>query len=225
MKPNFSASFFKANAWFFYCFALFLLIGGILLATSIQGDFIFYFSDHRSYAGDSFFYYFTKVGEEPAYILVMLVLLFVAYRYVLWVPLIGIIVTAVAYAMKSFFAHPRPMAYFQELDLFEQINLVEGIVVRGGPTSFPSGHTMSAFALYAFVSFCIAQKKGAAIVLFLIALLVGISRIYLVQHFLKDIYLGAIVGVLLAIIIYWMQDQLLSHDSGKWWNKHLSFKR
>lgn len=225
MITYFRSDFFRANAWFFYCFTLFLFIGGILLLTSKQGDFIFFFSDHRSYAGDSFFYYFTKVGEEPAYIFVMLVLLFVAYRYVLWVPLIGIIVTAIACAMKSFFAHPRPMAYFQQLDLFEQINLVEGVIVRGGPTSFPSGHTMSAFALYAFVSFCIVQKKSMAIILFAIALLVGISRIYLVQHFLKDVYLGAIVGVVLAIILYWLQDRLLSRKPEKWWNKNISFKK
>ncbi|MBK8704891.1 MAG: phosphatase PAP2 family protein [Saprospiraceae bacterium] len=43
----------------------------------------------------------------------------------------------------------------------------------------------------------------------MIALLVGFSRIYLIQHFLKDVYLGAIMGVAIAVIWYWLAPKIL----------------
>ena len=79
---------------------------------------------------------------------------------------------------------------------------------------------MSAFALYAFIAFCLPNKKLVSLILFLFALLVGISRIYLVQHFLKDVYLGAIMGVMIGILLFWAQG-LLSNEPDKWWNKSL----
>ena len=225
MTPFNMVAFLRENVWFFSCFLLSLLVGAIALLNINHGDLLLLCSDHRSYTGDGFFYWFTKVGEEVAYLTTFFFLLFVQYRYAIWVPLIGIIVTAVAFGLKSFFRHPRPMAYFKDLGTFDQINLIEGVVMRGGPTSFPSGHTMSAFALYGFISFCLAQKRGVAVLLYAIAFLVGFSRIYLAQHFLEDVYLGAILGVLLAIGFYWLQDRTLSHDSSKWWNGCLLRKK
>ena len=54
--------------------------------------------------------------------------------------------------------------------------------------------------------------------LFTIALIVGISRVYLVQHFLKDVYLGAIMGVLIAMGWYYIQARFLDRE-GTWWNR------
>ena len=53
---------------------------------------------------------------------------------------------------------------------------------------------------------------------FLLALIVGISRIYLFQHFLKDVFFGGILGILVAQFI----DYIFSFrkdDATFWMNK------
>lgn len=223
--PRFNTqSFAQENAWLFYGFSLFLLIGAIILTQIETGDMLLYFSENRTPFLNWFFTYFTKMGEEPAYIIAILLLINYAYRYALFLPLIGLVVTYVSFATKAYFKHPRPYLYYNELGIFDQIILVENIELHGGANSFPSGHTMSAFALYAFIAFCLPKKKATAIVLLLIALLVGLSRVYLVQHFFKDVYLGAIFGILIAMALYWGQS-FLSDAPDKWWNKYLRLRK
>lgn len=202
--PSFKGLF-RDNRWYLVVLTLALLLGAGLLLRIHTGDEIFFFSNHRSYWGDLFFRHFTQMGEGLAYILALAGLLFLRYRHALALPLLGFSVSVLSFLSKSFFAHDRPAAYFRKLGILDQINLVDGVTLASGPTSFPSGHTMSAFALYSFLAFCLPRKRWAALLLIVMALLVGVSRIYLVQHFLQDVYLGAIMGVLIALIWYYLQ--------------------
>jgi len=170
-----------------------------------QGDLLLYFSDNRTYFGDLFFKYGTRLGEEWAFFTLLVLFLFIRFRYALLIPLAGLIVMIVSFFSKNFFLHPRPSEYYKSLGALQDINLVEGVHVVKGLSSFPSGHTMAGFALFSLTAFLLNKKKGVAGLLFLCALVVGISRIYLVQHFLKDVYLGAIMGVLIAMIVYAIQ--------------------
>ena len=79
-----------------------------------------------------------------------------------------------------------------------------------GQNSFPSGHTMSGFALYTIVALLWNQKSWGGLIAVSFAVLTGISRIYLVHHFLEDVVSGAIVGVLIALIIYYFQMKRLN---------------
>lgn len=198
----------KDNRYYFVFFALFLGIAGMMLFNIDQGDAIFFFNERRSALGDFFFRYFTKVGEEWAYPVVILLLILSFkprnYRYLIYVPLLGGIVSLVSYLTKSYFRHPRPLLYFERNGMLDQINQVAEVSLYGGLNSFPSGHTMSAFALYTFVAMTIPNKRLGGILLFLVAFLVGISRIYLVQHFLKDVFLGAIIGVIIGLLLYYL---------------------
>lgn len=197
----------KENRWFFSCFALFLLVGAILLLTIDQGDEIFYFSDRRTVFGDLFFRYATLLGEGAGFVIVALIFLFVRFRTAMYIPLLGMVVMVISSVTKKLFAHPRPWLYFQQLNMTDQLQLVEGVHINGGANAFPSGHTMAAFALYAFLAFILPKKQGWAVLLFMIALLVGVSRIYLVQHFLKDVYLGAVLGVAIAMIMHYLHHK------------------
>ncbi|MFK7932885.1 MAG: phosphatase PAP2 family protein [Saprospiraceae bacterium] len=220
MAVVFLANLLQQNKYFFRIFFAFIILGFIALLVFEHGDWIVFFSDQRNFWVDNFFRYWTKVGEEPAYIIAIILLCFVKFRYVVFVPIIGLVVTVVANLLKAFFAQPRPRLFYEMNGLLEQINLIEGVILNSGATSFPSGHTMSGFALFSFVAFCLPQKKVVAGFLFLNAFLVGLSRIVLVQHFLRDIYVGGIIGVLLAILIFYLQS-LLSDNPQKWWNKSI----
>ncbi len=89
---------------------------------------------------------------------------------------------------------PRPLKYFELAGKADQLYLVEGVDLNSW-LSFPSGHTSTAFALF----FALSLMTRSAITqagLFLLALGVGYSRIYLSQHFLADVVGGSFLGLL-----------------------------
>lgn len=72
--------------------------------------------------------------------------------------------------------------------------------------SFPSGHTISAFE-GAFSIFLHNKKWGSA-ALFLAAL-IGFSRLYLMMHYFTDVIVGALLGVVCALIAYYLGKLLI----------------
>ncbi len=64
--------------------------------------------------------------------------------------------------------------------------------------SFPSGHTLSAFASATALS---AFYPGASPVFYLVATATGINRVVKHQHFLSDVVAGAVLGHVLALLL------------------------
>lgn len=209
---------FKNNIHYVFCCVLFFIFGGVLLFFIEKPDVIFFFSERRTPFGDLFFTYFTKMGEEIMYLVCLIFFLFYKVRYAILIPLIGVTVAVVSHLTKTFFAHDRPIMFLENMNLEDQVNFVEGVRLYIGQTSFPSGHTMSAFALYGFVAFIFPKKKFWGVVFFTFALLIGISRNYLVQHFFQDVYFGAFLGFLLSFFFYWGQGKFISEEE-HWLNK------
>lgn len=203
-QPLSLRTFIGSNRWFFSAFLQFMLFGAILLALIHTGDFVWFFNDRRTVWADFLFVYGTKLGEPIAFLLGSVGLLFLRLRYTLALLLLGLTVSLVSYPLKQFFGHYRPLGYFQQLGLDELLLFVEGVKVHTA-NGFPSGHTMAGFALFAFLAFCAPYKKWGGFIFFTLALVVGMSRIYLTQHFFKDVYFGAATGVLLAVGWYYLQ--------------------
>ncbi len=213
----------KTNHSFFIAFLIFIIIGGVALFNIEQGEAILFFSDNRFSFGNYFFRFFTKLGEEPIYILLVTIFLFMRFRYAILIPIVGVVSLVTSFGLKMYFSHDRPFRFFTKNEYIDQINLVEGVDLYSGMTSFPSGHTMSAFAVCSFVAFLFSKKQNFGLLMFFCALLIGISRIYLVQHFLKDVYLGAILGVLVAMIVYWIQIKF-PYNEAKWIDRSFSLE-
>ncbi len=200
--------FIKNNLFFFAPLLIFCILGAILLSQINTGDLLLFFSRNRSYFGDLFFKYFTKMAEEWIYILSILALLFVRFRYAALILITGITVSAVSHSSKAFFKHDRPRTHYTKLKMLDDIPKVEGVKLHVGPSSFPSGHTMSAFAIFSLFAFLYPEKRRFALLMFAFAFLTGLSRVYLVQHFFKDIYLGAIIGTIISCLIFLIQNQV-----------------
>lgn len=109
----------------------------------------------------------------------------------LWLALIGNQLTVTV--LKNIFARPRPdMAVFAE-----------------NSYSFPSGHSAASVAFFGFVFFIlILERVGPIVVSFLVGitviLLIGLSRIYLGEHYLSDVLHGYLVGGLWALLGVWL---------------------
>lgn len=69
----------------------------------------------------------------------------------------------------------------------------------GSSTSFPSGHTVGAFALAGVLVFA-SPNKGLRIVAFTLAAAVGLSRVLAFRHWLSDVTASAVIGLVMAWI-------------------------
>ncbi len=73
--------------------------------------------------------------------------------------------------------------------------------------SFPSGHTSSAFT-FALALTLTLKNKWASIGSFVFAFLMGVSRIYVGVHYPTDVIAGAFVGLVYAVIGYFIFSKL-----------------
>lgn len=80
---------------------------------------------------------------------------------------------------------------------FEGIPTLETIIKRPMTYSFPSGHTASSFAAAGVLAVLFPHVK---IVVFIMAILIGISRIYLNVHYPTDVFAGIVLGLVCSRI-------------------------
>jgi membrane-associated phospholipid phosphatase len=94
---------------------------------------------------------------------------------------------------------PRPAEFFKDIPFYE----IPGVELHHWG-SFPSGHTTSIFMLASFFYLVLPKKMKVHSLLMGIAFLVGFSRVYLMQHFLMDIWAGALLGIGSTLIAYFI---------------------
>ena len=102
-----------------------------------------------------------------------------------------------AQVIKNLFNSPRPRLYFEA---GTYLNFIDGVSLTGY-SSFPSGHTAIAFAIATVLVLTSKNNNWQLIILFA-ALLVGYSRIYLAQHFLIDVTIGALLGCVSGLLSF-----------------------
>ncbi|HEY0654687.1 MAG TPA: phosphatase PAP2 family protein [Chryseosolibacter sp.] len=95
--------------------------------------------------------------------------------------------------MKPFFARLRPT---HDPELRDLVHIVNGY--RGEKFGFASSHAANTFGLALFVFFLFRDLTRQVRWMFLWALVVGYSRIYLGVHYPGDIIVGAVVGMICA---------------------------
>lgn len=219
-------TFLRANRFFLIGVA-FLLLGVLyLVLTRQQGDELIAINQLRTPFYDRVFIAGTQLGEPIAYLIVLLIALTYRVRTAIFAVVTGATVAIVTGLLKLYFAQARPMRYF--FDNFEEtwhrLNLFDEPMRNWGYSSFPSGHSASAFALYSFVCFNVRRPKIAiSILCFLLAAEVAFSRMYLLYHFLRDVTAGAFLGVLIGALMFFLQWKIAPDvkwlNDGIWWSK------
>ena len=79
---------------------------------------------------------------------------------------------------------------------------------------------MTIFGFCAVLAYLI-HNKFLCLLFFILALLVGISRMYLLQHFFMDVYVGAIFGAVSLYISTWILDSKLKLNQKEWFNTNI----
>ena len=85
------------------------------------------------------------------------------------------------------------------------VHVVNGY--RGGRYDFPSCHAANTFALAVFMSLVI-RHKWFTVMMFSWAFVVSYSRMYLGVHYFGDLFCGATIGSLFAVLFYYLQNYL-----------------
>ncbi len=198
---------FWANPWFTIPTLLFLNVGLLVALFTPSGMEILYFNAWRQEPLNTFFRWATRLGEVWPFLLIGLPSLLWRYRLAIAVALVGLLTLSTSHLLKTAVQKDRPILFFANHHLQDYVVLLPGEWPHGGRTSFPSGHTAAAFGLFGVLGLVAGQQRPLLSVACAVApILVGVSRIFLVQHFLTDVLGGALLGLLLAGLV-WTVDQ------------------
>lgn len=184
----------------FMMFVLYFFTAIAIVAFLEKGTFLLWLNERHNPFGNVFFRYVTLLGEFHIYILVGVALLIYRYYYAILLVLVGGIHYLIVQFLKQIvFNTGRPTAFLQ--DAGKQFNVVEGVNIES-LFGMPSGHTASAFTL-AVLLICLTKNKLLQVFYMLLAILVAISRVYLLQHFMVDTIVGALIGFFISGLLWW----------------------
>ncbi len=180
-----------------------------------KGDLLLYFNENRSKSLNEWNIFITQWAEEFSYVAVgVFFLLFRKRRWAIGIAGLGLLVTIVSYSLKTSFGEPRPVKYFKIINELCLLNPIPGVPEYLAHNSYPSGHTMSAFALFGFLSF-ISRRWELSVVFAFVSICIGLSRVYLNHHFIEDVGSGAAIGTILGWLVFAV-DTRTRRQSSHW---------
>jgi len=167
----------------------------------LDEKFVLFFQSLRFEALTAFFSLFIKL-ECWHIVAAMVVLYFFIRTKNLRIPFISYFLgwngSIYSYSyFKDFFHRPRPFL------------TIKGLVpvITPHSFSFPSGHATLAAALTVVLAYHFPKTRYFVIA---VALLVGISRVYLGVHYLSDVLAGYILGIIVGFLSLLMEKFILS---------------
>lgn len=131
-------------------------------------------------------------GMNPPLIVIFFLVGGIAYRHPRWVfysvsmAVAGLAAGLVAHIFKIIVGRTRPELWLGPFHF-----------AHAGANSFPSGHTVGAFALAGVLMF-VSPSRTLRVVAFLLASAVGISRVIAFRHWPSDVLASALIGLLAA---------------------------
>ena len=199
-------SFLKKNKAFFIPYFLFLFAGGVILLLWSKTEIHQYINRYHTPFFDLFFSNWTYLGLGTMIIPVVFILVFARFRYAI-ISILGFALSGgINSILKKLFHSPRPEIVFS--DLHQPLYLVPKVEMYAD-FSFPSGHTATGFCMFCLLALY-AKNNLLKFMYFTIAFLIAYSRMYLSEHFLKDVYAASIIGVGSALLVYgWVMNARL----------------
>jgi membrane-associated phospholipid phosphatase len=192
----------KNNLFFLVPFVIWLVVGGILLATNSQETLFFGVNSYNSHFLDHAMTVLSGYGRGdciPIILTSLLVIPAMRNRYYITTALsFAIIIPLIIYYLKLFYGCSRPLIEYGN----ERVHTVPWLD-NAFYNSYPSGHTIGAFGFFLILCLFLPKtQKAWSVLFFTLALGCGYSRMYLGQHFFKDVYVGSSVGVVIVFILY-----------------------
>jgi membrane-associated phospholipid phosphatase len=194
------------NRLLFLGFSFLMLLSLVFMVFTKKESGFFILNNYHSGWLDDFFILYTNVGDG-FFSIAIAVIFFFWRQFLIGVEIITAFLLSGAFVqiLKYFFPMPRPNVFLVNAHYHHFILNV----TLTGHASFPSGHAASAFALATLLS--LFEKNKIRTYWYLLgATLVAYSRIYLGQHFLQDVFAGAIIGFVSGLLVYLIISRYIS---------------
>lgn len=167
---------------------------------------------HNSFF-DILFLSLTQLGDGIIFVPFVILFLFWKTSFSIFLILCGLFNTILVGIGKRllFPGSPRPAEFFKGMDFYQ----IPGVDLHHW-NSFPSGHTTTAFSIC--FAFAIIYSKYPKIqrLMLILAIGIGLSRVYLMQHFFGDIWMGAALGLVATLAA---REVTLRYFSGRKFKK------
>ncbi len=180
--------------------SFFVILFFVIKYDSLSIDSYFYYVFHDKFESNfmtNFYKVYTYLGSFYGLMIIALIFLIVCKNKKLGIGLgLNLIIVGILnFLIKIIIRRPRPA----------DIN----IITESG-FSFPSGHAMMSIAFFGMIIYFIYKfitnkclKSVLIIVMYIIILMLGTSRIYLGVHYFSDVLAGFLIGyVILSVNIY-----------------------
>lgn len=205
--------------WFFIPYFIYACALLVIIILTDKGVLHLSMNEYHTPFLDTFFRYYTELGASIPFVIVA-VFFFYKSSAALYILSSLVLNSLITNGLKRYFAEPRPTLYFENLYPDQVLPLVDGVRVYTH-NGFPSGHTSATFALMICLTL-ITKRKDIAIISFLMAVLLGYSRVYLSQHFTEDVLFGSAVGLSTGLMLY---SLYLIMDRTSWGRKPITGRR
>lgn len=145
----------------------------------------------------------------PANLILIAYFLFVKKHrwYSIKIPVVALGGVTLMFLLKMLFNRPRPLI---------------PLLKEAAGLSFPSGHAMMSFSFYGLLIYLVWQnvkkvwvRNVAIVLLFLLILLIGFSRIYLRVHYASDVLAGYCVGIIWLVLALWVTRRIETYSQRK----------
>jgi membrane-associated phospholipid phosphatase len=196
------------NSWFIISYFTILAIASMFLLISNSETISLNINEKHNFFLDQIFKSITYLGEAWFGIPICFFLLIKNKNWGITASIVAIASTLITQFNKHFIFKNafRPSLVLKDFKL----HFVDGVEILQY-NSFPSGHTTFAFAI--FTCLALFYKRIWLQLFFLFcAVAVAFSRIYLLQHFLRDTLVGSLIGFFCAMICYWFLIEKKSNN-------------
>lgn len=201
---------------FFIPYLVFLVVCLVIKFLFTKEQIYFGVNSVYSSFGDFITPFLTDLGNGWTILALSAILALFNYRVAFLMASSYALTSLSAQVVKYIADAPRPTLLFK--DRLSEIHVVKGVYLLQFD-SFPSGHTVTAFSAGVLITY-LAKNKNWGILLFLVAVAVGYSRMYLSEHFFEDVVAGSALGVILTVCwISFIDSKRFIHRAG--WNKGL----
>jgi membrane-associated phospholipid phosphatase len=153
---------------------------------------------------------FSLVGESWAMGALLLFSLGIRFRDTLFIAFCWLSGALHSWIFKLWLCKgwPRPLQFFEERQT--AIRLVDGVKVHHW-NSFPSGHTITAFSLLLLLPILFPQiSRLQLLTAWLLAILCGLSRVVLAQHWPMDVAGGIVLGCSATLLTFLLLQNRIS---------------
>lgn len=164
-------------------------------------EFLYFLESVRFPAFTKFMSLITRLGEETAFLVVALIIFWCVDKYKGYYTLgVGLVGTLINQFLKITCRVPRPWV------VDPNFTIVESAREAASGYSFPSGHTQTAVGTFGCIA-SFTRKTWIRIIAIVLAVLVGLSRMYLGVHTPADVIVGAVQSLALVFLFLPMSKE------------------